>query len=513
MTHVLKRWVLGLTAAYISLLPNFYHIFNAVDRVNLFWNREYHAAILTAVAVVGLIYLAIYAVMLFVVRRHPAVRYPVEVLAYTALFALGLRTILSILYRSGLLEAAPWCYLANKVGKLLYYFLIPGTLIALHLPLAERIIRRLYALVAPAVLFLMVWPVTYQNFSPENPPLPPIFDQQKNGDPSPAQRDIYIFFFDEWSYERCFPEGQPWGEMTNLCAVLSSMTCYSEAYTPGSRTITSIPRFLFQNNKSVCNMDYNQLCRLVLRQTPLVENNIFSEAKRFFRVVVGFTVDYTELLGSSVEFSTSIHNESAWRTYGREAEFLILTQFAWLRVFGIHPFTEKDPPSVVWIYSLRRAHQIALKTIRDLNQPVMAFFHYCLPHYPYVWNRNGMKDPWPDDVNAQTVPNYMDNLRRLDTIIGEIVSALKQSGKWDSSLVIMTSDHAWRYDPDLSGFDPVREDSVPHSRWKHVPLIIKRPHQRKAEVVSDPISTADIYPIIQQVIRSIPATDTAKRGR
>jgi len=61
-------------------------------------------------------------------------------------------------------------------------------------------------------------------------------------------------------------------------------------------------------------------------------------------------------------------------------------------------------------------------------------------------------------------------------MIGRIIATLKEADKYDESLVIFTTDHGWRFDPDYQKID--------WWRWgiekRHVPLFIKLPFQKRS---------------------------------
>ena len=94
---------------------------------------------------------------------------------------------------------------------------------------------------------------------------------------------------------------------------------------------------------------------------------------------------------------------------------------------------------------------------------------------------------------------YLDMIRHNDESIGEIVGWLKDSGAYDSSLIIVTSDHG--------------EGLLEHRRTGHagvtlyeeqarVPLIVKLPRfQYKGRVVEAPAQLTDILPTIADVTR------------
>jgi arylsulfatase A-like enzyme len=108
----------------------------------------------------------------------------------------------------------------------------------------------------------------------------------------------------------------------------------------------------------------------------------------------------------------------------------------------------------------------------------------------------------PENPAEQTVDNYTDNLLYLDRVIGEVVDALKKAGKYESSMLILTSDHGWRHDPERTYADLPREDQDPRSELRHVPLIVKFPHQSTPGEVKTPLTTTELHLIIRRALEA-----------
>ena len=77
----------------------------------------------------------------------------------------------------------------------------------------------------------------------------------------------------------------------------------------------------------------------------------------------------------------------------------------------------------------------------------------------------------------------MRNLRYMDAVFSRFLDQLREVDQFDDSLLIVTSDHAWREDPALPPYDLSAADGEPFSAYKHVPLWIKAPGQTVGEVV------------------------------
>ena len=73
----------------------------------------------------------------------------------------------------------------------------------------------------------------------------------------------------------------------------------------------------------------------------------------------------------------------------------------------------------------------------------------------------------------------------MDFVIGTLVQRLKAANRYESSLIILMADHAWRQDP-LIGTENRAEHLC------HIPLCIKLPEQLMQRTLDSRFSTADL---------------------
>lgn len=117
----------------------------------------------------------------------------------------------------------------------------------------------------------------------------------------------------------------------------------------------------------------------------------------------------------------------------------------------------------------------------------LLFLHYEMPHYPVIYDRTASayrSVPAPD---VPSVDQYADNLALVDLTIARIRSVLEKSGKWDRSVLIISSDHHFRH-----GLADVPIDF-------RVPFIVKLPGQRDGVVYRAPLNTqitSDLVPVL-----------------
>ncbi|MCU0363269.1 MAG: sulfatase [Bacteroidales bacterium] len=156
----------------------------------------------------------------------------------------------------------------------------------------------------------------------------------------------------------------------------------------------------------------------------------------------------------------------------------------------------KDPvPASIWDECSRNAHY---RNRPDKNQPFFAVFNWTGTHESQNWNLKAVKtDPrkvklppyYPDtDTIRLNLAKMYDNVARLDSVVGALVSELEREGELENTIIFFWGDHG---------------DGLPRSkRWLYdsglnIPLIIKWPGKIKGGSVDDRlISSIDFGPTV-----------------
>ena len=81
----------------------------------------------------------------------------------------------------------------------------------------------------------------------------------------------------------------------------------------------------------------------------------------------------------------------------------------------------------------------------------------------------------------------------VDTLLGRLVTRLREVGIYDDALVVITADHGASLQPGLSFRRPDESSFVDIAA---VPLLVKRPGQRRGEVVDVNVEVIDIVPTL-----------------
>lgn len=127
---------------------------------------------------------------------------------------------------------------------------------------------------------------------------------------------------------------------------------------------------------------------------------------------------------------------------------------------------------------------------------LMVNSHY--PHRPFEkktrYDPSSVKVPGflPDIPEVRTeLAQYYEGVKRCDLTVGEIIRALKESGKIDNTLIIFTSDHGMSF--------PFVKANCYHFSSR-IPLIWHCPEVLKPKISDTYVSSVDIMPTILELL-------------
>ncbi|MGH2762781.1 MAG: sulfatase-like hydrolase/transferase [Thermoleophilaceae bacterium] len=155
-----------------------------------------------------------------------------------------------------------------------------------------------------------------------------------------------------------------------------------------------------------------------------------------------------------------------------------------------------------------------LRSIRASRRPGFWVKHLLLPHGPWLHLPSGLRTrPRPRDLlpGMSTVPGFADEfltrhneqryllqLGFTDRLVGRLLRRLKSQGIYDDTLIVVTADHGylWR-----SGVETRRRALADTAHEvAPVPLLVKRPGQRRGRVSDAYARTLDVPATIADVL-------------
>jgi hypothetical protein len=182
---------------------------------------------------------------------------------------------------------------------------------------------------------------------------------------------------------------------------------------------------------------------------------------------------------------THASEEGVWRTVA----FLFRLQFENLRDL-VRWNSSKRSEDLRSAYVQQRQQQQYFR-IRDRvyagaldRQIEFLFAHFPTPHLFGIYDRARC------DFTLNAHEDYLDNLALVDRTLGELRQELEREGLWDSTTVLLTSDHGLR--PDLwkgrYGWNQQMEELTVGGRSETVPFLLKLAGQREPVEFDKPFS-------------------------
>jgi len=129
---------------------------------------------------------------------------------------------------------------------------------------------------------------------------------------------------------------------------------------------------------------------------------------------------------------------------------------------------------------------------RNREKPFFLFLHYYDPHSPY-------EPPEPFATPFKNKP-YDGEIAFVDSCIGQVVGKLKELGLYDSTLLVIASDHGEM----LGEHGEIYHMFFVYQAAVKVALVVRVPGQKRGLVVEEPVGLIDIVPTICGLVRVQP---------
>lgn len=490
-----------VTLAFLGMLGTvFFRLQSPVNRYDYFWDAPLAFSIVGALLLLGFFLFMLDTAAVFL---PASLRYFLRLCAVylISVRAIKFLTLAVLLPRAGLDEFANKCYVTSLQVTLAIYILPLGFFLffnrKLFLPVLKFFLNVAFLMLLMSLIQFLFYHRYHNNV---NSPYRPIGSSPAALESKP---NVYIFIFDYWDYDYIFKNKSLLQSMKRLQLLQRDFDFYHNAWSPAGNTEQSIPTLLFAADPNFLNSK-KELRKMLFDSDFGKYESIFYEPKRlgYATVLVGYWLNYGDLLRDRVDY-LKVFNFTAPQNF-------------WPRVaFHLRFLIKHMPPTVLrrvpgWSllendlkWEVERAIRfdeecmLTVETIiREEMNPSFAVFHIFAPHPPFVFDRHGSKH---DIEHVNSIANYKNALLHVDTTIGKVITILKESKKYDNSIVIFTSDHGAAIDRLQKG--AVAELDVLSRRSQHVPFLIKVPQQRQGRDYHKHFETKNMHRLIEELIR------------
>ena len=149
--------------------------------------------------------------------------------------------------------------------------------------------------------------------------------------------------------------------------------------------------------------------------------------------------------------------------------------------------------------------------INDPSQRVQVT-HVLLPHAPWritpdlrvapLSKAISTSNPESEDGVRDTYQTFLYQLAAADKAIGEVVADLKQAGRWENTLFVVSADHGISFLPTMPQRHTDFTDMGQANDIYRVPLFMKFPQQKISDVSDCAVTNLDVLPTIVEVTQT-----------
>ena len=332
---------------------------------------------------------------------------------------------------------------------------------------------------------------------------------------TPATRVVWLLF-DEMDQRMTFSARPSTVHLPEMDRLRSQAICASNAYPPEAATLTSVLALLSGQLVSRAKpLDADELMvtfawtREAVRWST--QPNVFSKAREagFSSAVVGWYLPYCRMITDSL-------TSCSWQQYyvdrvmtvpdcmvaqiqnvvARLQNAMEVTPFGKLGLTR-RIMTQGDPRLTrekhldAYLTILHDAKKAA--TDPDLD---LVLVHWPIPHPPGIYDRSR------DDFVLGEGGNYLDNLELMDRSLGEVRRSMEDTGTWETTTVLVTSDHWWRTElwrelPFWTSEEAAFADRTDH----RVPFLLKMAGQKEAMTYEPAFNTVLTHDLLLALLR------------
>lgn len=305
---------------------------------------------------------------------------------------------------------------------------------------------------------------------------------------------VVMIILDKMGYSEVLdPKGRVHSHLPYLSSYASTAMVFHDAQSCGHLTIYSLPGFLLQEKVDLPQLNSDG----VSWSSPDDRSEDFRRANEFTRalpirfqedggraVLFGYYLPWSRMMPGMWDAVHSVSFYGVCRASPKPAFKLVVVHHLarYLKYHSKGPFgallktlDKLDPLYMQYIRDLTTSMVKSAKTFfRDSLSPGdLVVIHLVVPHEPFVFDADGN----PSRYAPFDYAGYPDQLCYADRLVGEFVEVLQQTGHWDDSWVLVTSDHGVHQH--AYGRDPVE--------IRHVPLLVKAPGQTRREDIHTPV--------------------------
>ncbi|MBZ5594945.1 MAG: alkaline phosphatase family protein [Acidobacteriia bacterium] len=336
----------------------------------------------------------------------------------------------------------------------------------------------------------------------------------------PAGPRVLWVLFDEMDEDLTFTARPSWLSLPELDRLRAESVYAAHAMSPGPATVSSIPSLITGHLVSDAQPAGYRELRITYQDAGrtrswIEEPSIFSSVRErgLNAAIAGWYHPYGRLFGKFLA-------QCSWQQCVCATPFLVAENYSrrrgvWMGALGLvgrqaalFPLVQRlgvlhvgEGTAQDWeaareqqlgdyVEIRKAAHEMIADPRLDL-----VFLHWPIPHPLGIFDRASGK------LGTGTRSNYLDNLQLVDITIGEIRRALENSGMWENTTVLVSSDHPLRgfWQQELA-WDREEAAVVSRSNSGSVPFLLKLAGQKQGLVYNGRFNAVITHDLILGVL-------------
>ena len=154
----------------------------------------------------------------------------------------------------------------------------------------------------------------------------------------------------------------------------------------------------------------------------------------------------------------------------------------------------------------------AVQIVSESKSPRVQVVHALLPHAPWRITPDLRVDPLSPTISTQNPDNeevirdmyqtFLYQVGAADRVMQNLISNLKASGKWDSTMLVVTADHGISFIPTMPQRHTDFTDVGQVADVYRIPIFVKYPQQKSGVIDDCAITNLDLLPTIIDVTQT-----------
>lgn len=276
----------------------------------------------------------------------------------------------------------------------------------------------------------------------------------------PQARGPHVLWiiFDEWDQRLTFEARPPGLALPALDRLQGESFYAANALPPADRTIVSMPSLIEGRAvRSSTPIDSNTMLLEYKdggKQRFGDEPNLFSEVRRagMNAAVYGWYLPYCRVFAQYLSDCWWQEIDAVWNSGGTTFTTALLTQ---PRALFETPIFSPFGQSLTVKKHRHTYEELMQRSERIAMNPKVQFtlLHFSIPHPSYFYDRRS-----GEMTRANSPAGYPDSLALVDKTFATLRDDMERAGTWNSTTIVLSSDHFYRTSPLING---VRDRRVP----------------------------------------------------